>query len=67
MASPASREIVKSGKAKVVGAIYDVGTGIVNWLPESKTTDILENVEANPDRAMDAMAGGGEEAAGGGH
>ncbi|MBU4388647.1 MAG: carbonic anhydrase [Proteobacteria bacterium] len=69
MASPASREIVKSGKAKVVGAIYDVGTGIINWLPESKTTDILNTVEANPDRAMNAMAGGGhaEEAAGGGH
>ena len=59
MASPASREIVKSGKAKVVGAIYDVGTGGVNWLPEYKTMDILKKVEANPDRAMNAMAGGG--------
>ncbi len=58
-ASPASREIVKSGKVKVVGAIYDVGTGIVNWLPEHKTMDILKKVEANPDRAMNAMAGGG--------
>ena len=69
MASPASREIVKSGKAKVVGAMYDVGTGIVTWLPEHKTMDILEKVEANPDRAMNAMAGGGhaEEAGGGGH
>lgn len=59
MASPASRDIVNSGKAKVVGAIYDVGTGIVNWLPEHKTMDILKKVEANPDRAMNAMAGGG--------
>lgn len=59
MASPATREIVKSGKAKVVGAIYDVGTGIVNWLPEDKTMDILKKVEANPERAMNAMAGGG--------
>jgi len=59
MASPASREVVKSGKAKVVGAMYDVGTGIVNWLPEHKTMDILKKVEANPDRAMNAMAGGG--------
>jgi len=66
-ASPASREVVKSGKAKVVGAMYDVGTGIVNWLPEHKTMDILKKVEANPDRAMNAMAGGGHAEEGGGH
>jgi len=59
VASPASREVVKSGKVKVVGAIYDVGTGVVNWLPEHKTMDILKKAEANPDRAMNAMAGGG--------
>lgn len=59
VASPASREIVKSGKVKVVGAIYDVGTGVINWLPEHKTIDILKKAEANPDRAMNAMAGGG--------
>jgi carbonic anhydrase len=58
MASPASREIVKSGKAKVVGAIYDVGTGNVEWLPESNVAEILKKVEANPERAMNAMAGG---------
>jgi carbonic anhydrase len=50
---------VKSGKAKVVGAIYDVGTGKVTWLPESKTDDILKKVEANPKRAMNAMASRG--------
>ena len=59
MTSPASRDLVKSGKAKVVGAMYDVGTGIVTWLPEHKTMDILKKVEANPHRAMNAMAGGG--------
>jgi len=58
MASPASREMVKSGKAKVFGAMYDVGTGNVAWLPESKTAEILKSVEANPNRAMEAMAGG---------
>ncbi len=58
MASPATREIVKSGKAKVVGAIYDVGTGKIQWLPESKTADILKKVEADPKRAMKAMSGG---------
>jgi carbonic anhydrase len=56
MRSPASREIVKSGKAKVVGAIYDVATGKVNWLPEGKVTEILAKVEQNPGRAMNAMA-----------
>ncbi|AGF77995.1 carbonic anhydrase [Desulfocapsa sulfexigens DSM 10523] len=56
MKSPVSRDLVNSGKAKVVGAIYDVSTGKVNWLPEAKTTEILKKVEANPNRAMDAMA-----------
>jgi len=58
MQSPVSREMVKSGQAKVVGAIYDVSTGKVNWLPESKVTEILNKVEKNPARAMDALAGG---------
>ncbi len=58
MASPATRELIKSGKAKVVGAIYDVGTGVVNWLPEQKTSAILSKVESNPARAMNAMAEG---------
>lgn len=67
MKSPATRDIVKSGKAKVVGAIYDVGTGKVRWLSESKPLSILKKVEGNPDRAMNAMAedpheGEGEEA-----
>lgn len=56
MNSPATREIVKSGKAKVVGAMYDVGTGKVEWLPEAKVTEILAKVEKNPARAMNAMA-----------
>lgn len=56
MKSPASREIVKSGKAKVVGAIYDVGTGQVKWLPETKVGEILNKVENDPARAMNAMA-----------
>jgi len=59
MESPATREIVKSGKAKVVGAIYDVGTGKVNWLPDAKVAEILKKVEADPKCAKEAMAGGG--------
>lgn len=59
MKSPAVREQVKSGKAKVVGAMYDVGTGKVEWLPESKVTEILAKVEKDPARAMEAMAKAG--------
>lgn len=56
MESPASRDLVKSGKAKVVGAIYDVGTGKIKWLPEAKTLEIFQKVEASPKRATDPMA-----------
>jgi len=59
MSSPSSRNLVKSGNVKVVGAIYDVGTGQVNWLPELPITQILNKVESNPNRAMNAMADGG--------
>lgn len=59
MASPASRNLVKSGKAKVVGAIYDVGTGRVAWLPEAKVKEILTKVETDPKRALNPMASGG--------
>jgi carbonic anhydrase len=56
MESPVSRDMVNSGKAKIVGAIYDVSTGKVKWLPEAKTMEILKKVEADPKRAMNAMA-----------
>ena len=60
MKSAKVREMVKDGKVKVVGAIYDVGTGKVDWLPEEKVGTILAEVEKNPKRQMQAMAGGGE-------
>lgn len=53
--SPAVRDLVKNGKAKVVGAIYDMDTGKVNWLPAEKVPAILKEVEASPDRAIGAM------------
>ncbi|MBL4901450.1 carbonic anhydrase [Desulfocapsa sp. AH-315-G09] len=56
MESPVSRDLVNAGKVKVVGAIYDVSNGKINWLPEAKTIEILKNVEANPKRAMEVMA-----------
>lgn len=69
MNSPASRDLYREGKVKVVGAIYDVATGKVNWLPEKTVQQILARVERNPARAMEAMAGGGhgESGAGNGH
>jgi len=65
MKSAAAREIVKSGKAKVVGAMYDVGTGKVEWLPEDKVASILAEVEKNPARQMQVLAGGGHDEHGG--
>ncbi|MDQ7785371.1 MAG: carbonic anhydrase [Desulfomonilaceae bacterium] len=56
MKSPVTRNLVHEGKIKVVGAIYDVGTGKVNWLPESEVASILARVEKNPDRALNPMA-----------
>jgi carbonic anhydrase len=57
MKSPAVRTIVKEGKAKVVGAIYDVSTGKVKWLPIEKVDKILKKVEMSPNKETEAMAG----------
>lgn len=63
MSSPATRNLVQSGKAIVIGAIYDVGTGKIQWLAQSKTKEILEKVNKNPKRAMNAMAPSGHSTA----
>lgn len=55
MQSPATRQLVHAGLVKVVGGIYDVSTGRVEWLSEPATHRILREVEANPDRAMNVM------------
>jgi len=54
--SPATRNLVKEGKVKVVGAIYDLSTGKVNWLDESKPGEILSMVEQMEDIPQNAMA-----------
>ena len=51
--SPATFELVRSGKVKMAGAIYDVGTGVVSWLPPEKVDAIVAGVEANPFRETD--------------
>ena len=56
MKSPAARKRVKEGKAKVVGAIYDVGTGKVEWLAIEKVDEILKQVEASPDKEKQEFA-----------
>lgn len=56
MKSPSTRELVNTGRVKVLGAIYDVGTGKINWLSEDNTTQILRDVEADPNRGMEPMA-----------
>jgi carbonic anhydrase len=56
MKSPAVRSVVKAGKAKVVGAIYDVGTGKISWLPVEKVGEILKRVEASPGKETEPLA-----------
>ena len=56
MKSPTARKRVKEGKAKVVGAIYDVGTGKVEWLAIEKVEEILKQVEASPDKETQEFA-----------
>ena len=53
--SPVSRDLVNAGKAKVIGAVYDVSNGKVKWLPESRSLKILKKVELNPKRAIEVM------------
>jgi carbonic anhydrase len=50
MQSPISREYVRQGEARLVGAVYDLATGKVRWLPELRVTDILLEVENSPDK-----------------
>lgn len=56
MKSPATRNLVKAGKVKVVAAIYDVGTGKVTWLTTKKVDEILRRVEASPNKETEPLA-----------
>jgi carbonic anhydrase len=57
--SPVCRNLVNGRVIKVVGAMYDVGTGKVTWLPDANVEQILKKVEASPNRATNPMATGG--------
>jgi carbonic anhydrase len=56
MKSPSVRNLVKKGTTKVVGAIYDVGTGRVKWLPTRQVDRILKKVEASPNKEIEPFA-----------
>ncbi len=58
MKSPAVRNLLKTGKVQVVGAIYDLSTGKVDWLPQAKIGEILQRVDASPDKETDPFANG---------
>lgn len=59
LSSPRTRELVTTDKVKVVAAVYDVGTGRVRWLPDSKVYRLLGRTESDPKRAINAFADGG--------
>jgi carbonic anhydrase len=56
MKSPSVRNLVQAGKAQVVGAIYDLDTGKVDWLPQAKIGEILQRVEASPNKETEPYA-----------
>jgi len=53
--SPAIRDLVKHGKVTVVGAVYDMHTGTVKWLPADSVPAILKAAEASSDKALNPM------------
>ncbi|MBF0242367.1 MAG: carbonic anhydrase [Desulfamplus sp.] len=53
--SPAVREYVINGYIKLVGAIYDIGTGNIDWLSEQKVLEILSNIQASPNSDAPAV------------
>ena len=59
MKSPVTRKLVQKGKVKVAGAIYDVGTGKVKWLPLKKVDRIMKKVEASPKKETEPYATNG--------
>jgi len=54
--SPVSRNLVAEGKAIVVGAVYDLNSGKVKWLPIKEVHHILDSVEHSATKATDPMA-----------
>jgi carbonic anhydrase len=56
MQSPAARRRVAEGSLMVVGALYDVSSGQVQWLPQTRVEALLAQANAHPDRALEEFA-----------
>jgi carbonic anhydrase len=56
MNSPAVRGLFKEGTVMIVGAIYDIGSGRVKWLPSENVDRILADVEASPQHRIEPFA-----------
>jgi len=54
--APHSNAPSEQGKAKILGAMYDVSTGKVSWLASKKMDEILERVESSPDKETEPFA-----------
>lgn len=54
--SPATRQLVASKQVMVKGAIYNLASGKVHWLPQDKVAALLKKAEKDPHRALEAMA-----------
>jgi len=66
--SPATRKLVRSGHVKVVGGIYDVGSGEVRWLPEQIPGQILASIDGSiPARPLNALGRNPQHEGGGTH
>jgi len=52
MKSPTTRRLVTAKKVIVIGAVYDVGTGEIKWLPVEVSEEILKQVLKDPKRDL---------------
>jgi carbonic anhydrase len=53
--SPSVRNLAKTGKVKVVGAIYDLSCGKVNWLDEKRVKELIEKAGNAKDKETEPM------------
>lgn len=54
--SASLRNAVKKGKITIAGAVYDIGSGKVEWLDGKRVDQLLKDVEANKTHATQEFA-----------
>ena len=54
--SPITRTLAKENIIQVVGAVYDLETGRVRWLPSDRVDQILQTVSEDPNRIKNIYA-----------